>query len=470
MVAASGSPGENAMQRSHLAAEAVKQMAELPGDILRYVDPGDGWRLPGRLSPQEAEVIETINQKVAARDSLEAILSFIFASTRSISPCDRIGLALLEDGGGRIVAHHAVAAYEPLLLRKGYAEDLYGSSLRVVLEKRMPRIINDLEGYLSARPQSNATRLLVREGVRSSMTAPLLVDGRVVGVLFRSCRRAHAYNDHQVLLHQAVAERLSQAVEKALRIEALTAANRDYFGMLAFVTHELKSPVASIMMDAGMLRDGLLGELQPKQKERMERMLDKGRYLLALIQEYLDLARVEGGGLRITAEQAELLGDIVEPAVAVVMPQIEAKEMKLAVERPGSPVKVILDASLMKIVLVNLLGNAAKYGEGGGEIRLRVLPETDRLRLAVWNEGPGFQESDRWRLFRKFSRLQSPALLKEKGTGIGLYTCSRIVHAHGGSIRAESQEGSWAEFAIEIPQPPAPPGECEFGEPSVSAT
>jgi signal transduction histidine kinase len=439
-------------------------MAEGLGDILRYVDAGDARSLKGRLSPQEAEIVETINQKVAGRASLEDLLSFIFNSTRGISPCDRIGLALLEDDGSRIVAHHAVAAYEPLLLREGYAEDVDGSSLQTVLEKRMPRIISDLEAYLAARPASLSARLLVREGVRSNMTCPLLVEGRVVGVLFRSSRRVRAYDDRQVLLHEAVSERLSQAVEKTLQIERLAAANRDYFGMLAFVTHELKSPVASLIMDAAMLRDGYLGELQPKQRERVERLLGKGRYLLGLVQEYLDLARVESGALRAAVEEVEFLTDVVEPAVEVVMPQIEAKEMRLAVLAPDPPMRARLDPSLMKIVVVNLLTNAAKYGRGGGEIRLRVLSEMHRLQTAVWNEGPGFSESECGRLFRKFSRLRSPALMKEKGTGIGLYTCRRIVQAHGGRIRAASQEGSWAEFTVEIPQPPAAPTAQETGE------
>lgn len=441
-------------------------MPDMPADIMRFVGPEDVRSLQDRLSVEEAGIVEEINRKVAARESLEDVLSFVFDSTSDISPCDRIGLALLEDNGGRIIAHHAVATYEPLLLRKGYAEDLHGSSLRTVLAKRTPRIIGDLERYLSLNPNSHATRLLVREGVRSSMTCPLLVEGRVVGVLFRSCRRPYAYDDRQVLLHQIVAERLSQAVEKTLRIERLAAANRDYFSMLAFVTHELKSPVASMMMDAGMLRDGFLGELQPKQRERVERLLGRGRYLLDLVQEYLDLARIEGGTLRAAVEEVDFISEVMEPAVAVVMPQIEGKEMKLTVQTPDPPVSVGLDASLMKIVLVNLLGNAAKYGSAGGEIRLRVLPEIGRLQVGVWNEGPGFPEGDRWRLFRKFSRLQSPALMKEKGTGIGLYTCWRIVHAHGGHIHAASREGQWAEFTLEIPQPPTGPADFQMAEPN----
>ena len=334
--------------------------------------------------------METINQKVAARASLENVIDFVFESTRSISPCDRIGLALLEEHGARITSHYAKATYEPLMLKMGYAEDLHGSTLRMVLERRTLRIINDLERYLAAKPDSNSTRLLVREGVRSSMTCPLFVEGRVVGVLFRSSRRSHAYDDRQVFLHQAVAERLSQAVEKTIQIERLAAANRDYFSMLAFVTHELKSPLASLMLETGMLREGMFGELEPSQREHVDKMLVKGKYMVTLIRQYLDLARVEGGRLEPAERKVELFADVIEPSIALVQTQIDEKGMKLVLETPDPPVDAQLDPDLLKIVMVNLLGNGVKYGLPGGEIRLRVISEPARLVIAVRNAGAGF--------------------------------------------------------------------------------
>ncbi|HVP11069.1 MAG TPA: HAMP domain-containing sensor histidine kinase, partial [Phycisphaerae bacterium] len=430
-------------------------------EVMRFVDIEDVRRHVTGLSSEELAILEMINQKVAARTSLEDVIDFVFESTLRISPCDRIALALLEDHGGRIVSHYAKATYEPLHLKKGYAEDLHGGTLRTVLERRMPRIISDLPRYLAAKPESNSTRLLVREGVRSSMTCPLLVEDRVVGVLFRSSRRPNAYDDRQVLLHQVVAERLSQAVEKTLRIERLAAANRDYFSMLAFVTHELKSPLASMMLETGMLREGMFGALQPQQQQHADKIMAKGKYMISLIQQYLNLARTEGGKLELNVREVDLSADVIEPSIAMVQAQIDGKGMKLVRQVPDPPLAAKLDPELIKIVLVNLLGNAAKYGVAGGEIRLRVALGADRLTIAVWNAGPGFAASESGRLFRKFSRLESPELRKEKGAGIGLYTSWRIVHAHGGRIFATSEQGSWAEFTFEIPQPPGPPAEFD---------
>ncbi|HNQ22634.1 MAG TPA: GAF domain-containing sensor histidine kinase [Phycisphaerae bacterium] len=425
--------------------------------LVRYVDVGDPRTRAAELTAHESMAVDEINRQVAARPSLEAVIDFVFESTRDISPCDRFGLALVEDNGARLVAYHTKAAYEPVLLRKGYAEDLLHTSLAEVLRRRAVRVITDLERYLEAHPGSASTKLLVREGVRSSMTCPLIVEDRVVGVLFRSSRRPHAYDDRHVLLHQIIAERLSQAVEKTIQIERLDAALRDYFGMLAFVTHELKSPIASLMTDASLMKDGYLGELTSPQRDRLDRMISKGRYLLNLIQEYLDLARIEGRQVDIAVREVDLLEVLINPAVEIIAPQMEARRITMHREIPEPPQTVTLDPELIKIVLVNLLGNACKYGKDGGTVRLRVSRPAGALAVSVWNEGPGFPESARARLFRKFSRIQSPELLKQKGTGIGLYTCWRIIHAHGGRMEAKSQEGSWAEFSFEIPQPPIPP-------------
>jgi len=118
------------------------------------------------LSPEERSVLDAINQKVAGAESLGRIMDFLFDSTQDVFPCDRIGLSFLEEDGQRVVAHWSRALYEPLLLDKGYAQDLRGSSLETVLKSGDVRIIRDLEHYLSEHPGSASTKLLVREGVR----------------------------------------------------------------------------------------------------------------------------------------------------------------------------------------------------------------------------------------------------------------------------------------------------------------
>jgi signal transduction histidine kinase len=134
------------------------------------------------------------------------------------------------------------------------------------------------------------------------------------------------------------------------------------------------------------------------------------------------------------------------------MPQIENNHVKLAADWGDEPILADCAPDLLHIVMVNLLSNGVKYGNQGGEMRVRVRCEDGRVAVSVWNEGPGFKEEDRGHLFRKFSRLKSPELMKRKGTGVGLYTTWRIVKAHNGDIGARSELGKWAEFTFEIPQ------------------
>jgi signal transduction histidine kinase len=395
-----------------------------------------------------------INQKVAAKQSLNDLADFLFEHTRALIPCDRIGLAFVDEGGRRVVAHYARAEYQPLLLTKGYVADLGGGSLEHVIKSGEPRIIDDLEQHARERPSSHASGLLVREGVRSSLTCPLVVEGRVVGFLFRDSRRPHAFDAHHVQLEMAISERLSQAVEKAWRIEQLETANHAYLEMLAFVSHEIKNPIASLVTDTRLLADGYLGPLEPQQVDKMERVIAKGQYLLDLVQDYLDLARIDGGGLELTSRKGvDVVEEIIAPSIELVHSLIDRSGMHLQLDLPPGTVTAECDPALIRIVLVNLIGNAAKYGRSGGEIRLRVVRDADRLEVSVWNEGPGFMPEDRGRLFQRFSRLRSSHGDNKRGTGVGLYSSWRIIQLHNGRIRARSEPGAWAEFAFELAQP-----------------
>ncbi|NIA16295.1 MAG: cyclic nucleotide-binding domain-containing protein, partial [Nitrospiraceae bacterium] len=405
-----------------------------------------------RCSPEERLVLDTIIGKVMAAESLDDVMNFLFDSIRQFSPCNRISVAFLQDDGKRLVSYWTRADYESLSLKNGYSADLQGSSLEGVLQSGQPRVINDLEQYAAAHPTSASTRLILQEGIRSSMTCPLVIEDRPIGFLFRSSRTPNVYDDHQVRLHLAIADRLSQAVEKAYRIEQLTAAMEAYFEMLGFVSHELKSPLGSMVMSADVLLGGYLGELQPKQKDQLNRIVKKAKYLQDLVGEYLNLSRLESGQLEPDFRpDVDFIGIVVESAIDTVMPQIETKEMRFTRDWNGGALAVRCAPDLLQIVMVNLLSNAVKYGNEGGEVRLSIRKEGERLNVSIWNEGPGFPEEERSKLFRKFSRIQTPELLQRKGTGVGLYTTWRIIQSHQGKIEAHSKHGEWAEFTFELP-------------------
>jgi hypothetical protein len=411
---------------------------------------------PSQDLPEEyQEILQRVNQRVAASESLESLVDFLFEQTGNICPCDRVAIAFVTEDGIRIVSHYVRTSYEPVRLGKGYSEDLQDTSLAEVIGSGSCRIIRDLEAYLEAKPLSRASRLLVDEGVRSSMTCPLYVDDRVVGVLFRSSRRKDQYDRKQVAAHYAVAERLSQAVEKVHRIEQLAAANRAYTEMLGFVSHELKSPVSSMITDATVLEGGYVGDLTEKQKQILQRMTRKGNYLLAMVREYLDLARIESGQMDIRPRKdVDFLSEVMEPALEIVAPQIEEKNVRLHRDVQGAVSPIECDAELLKVVLINYLSNAVKYGKADdGRVDLVCRRDEEGLHVAVRNEGRGFGPADRKQLFRKFSRLSVPEFKDRKGTGVGLYAVRQIVSLHGGKVDARSEKGAWAQFSFQIPQP-----------------
>ncbi|MCX8124024.1 MAG: GAF domain-containing sensor histidine kinase [Spirochaetes bacterium] len=413
-------------------------------DAVFYIQGGNNKVL---LTDDELKVLDAINQKIAAGNSLVEILEFFFKETQHIMPCDRIGIAFSDDGK-RLTLYHVIASYQPLYLDKGYTADLKGSSLEQIFTNKTPRIINDLEEYYKKNPTSQSTHLLLKEGVMSSMTCPLYVEGRIVGVLFRSSRKKNVYGPREIALHQAIAERLSQAVEKAYRIEQLSSAINAYMEMLSFVTHELKSPLTSIMTLGITLKQGYFGQIPEHCKNTIDRIMAQAEYLLAIVNEYLNLARLETGSMPIRKSTVTIATDIIEPALAIVQPQADAKH--ITIEKHYEDVKLQCDPDAMKIVMHNLLSNAIKYNIDNGIIRITVTRE-DVCRIVVYNTGPGFPEEQKHKLFKRFSRIETDELLARRGSGIGLFVSWNIVYLHNGKIYAHSVPGQYAEFTVELP-------------------
>ncbi len=420
--------------------------------VIRYVEAADHVDISG-FSPGLRSMLETVNTHVAAADSLKDLLDFLFETFRGYSPTNRVALAFVKECDKRVVAYHSRSDYKKLFLKPGYAQDLEDSSLENVIRSGRARIIDDLKEYLKFKPDSASTRLIVQESLRSSMTCPLSVDGKHVGLLFRSSTKPYAYDNTQVLMWQAVAERISQAVAKAYRIEQLTEANRVYTEMLGFVSHELKSPISSLVMDANLMLGGYLGELSDKQRTKIQRMVYKSNYLLNLVREYIDFARLEGGEIKPSLHNTVHFNeDILQQAVDMLEPQRLEKEISINCSCDKG-LTIECDPNLMMIVMINLIGNAYKYGDENGETDVTVQDLGGRIEVTVHNTGPGFPADQRSKLFRRFSRLDTPELRKRKGAGIGLYSCWRIITLHHGHIQANSALGEWAEFTFAIPQP-----------------
>lgn len=414
-------------------------------------DPSDDPSLPD-ATPAEREILSEVDRRITGAETLDEAMNWLFDRTADLFPCDRLALAFLEEEGHRVVARWVRARYAPLRLDCGYSEDTAGSSLQKILESGRVRILSDLQAHARTHPGSRSTRLLLEEGVRSSLTGPLRVENRPVGFLFRSSRLPNAYAPRHVRLHRAMAARLSQAVEKVWRLDRLAAANAAYLEMLGFASHDLRSPLGAIILDSDLLLEGYLGDLDPRQAQKIGRIKQSAISLHAMAGQYLELARIESGELRVQLESGvDIWTRIVEPALALQEGALQAGRHPVEQDGPR-PLTARLDPLLLRTACANLLGNAVKYGREGGRIRIRAERKEGRISLSVWNEGPGFPEEMRQRLFRRFSRLPAAEKSQRKGAGLGLYIVWRIAQAHGGRVIADSREGEWAEFRLEIPE------------------
>ncbi|MBM3315744.1 HAMP domain-containing histidine kinase, partial [candidate division WOR-3 bacterium] len=378
-------------------------------------------------------------------------------------PFDRMAVAFHNEETGFVTQRWVRSETAAAHVATGYWAELRGSSLEPVLRTGRPRIINNLEHYLAAHPDSRNTREVLQDGVLSSLTCPLRAAGRAIGFLFFSSSRPDSYHDSHITVFEKVAEALNLAVEKVKYIDDLEQARRNYAQILYFVAHELKSPLSSVVTVGQTLTNGYLGPLTPAQAERVERMIENSNYLLNLVRDYLDLSQIESGEMKYRPQPAvDLVEQVVRPMLGIHLPPARDRGMEIHTDleyltAPGDP-------DLLKVVVGNLLGNAVKYGREAGHIWVSLVrrafsdyDDAGRRRRAwyayfsVRNEGAGFTLDQKQQLFARFQRLNQPALRAARGSGLGLYISRQIVLRHGGEISADSQPGIWAEFHFRIP-------------------
>jgi signal transduction histidine kinase len=226
--------------------------------------------------------------------------------------------------------------------------------------------------------------------------------------------------------------------------------------MLGFVTHELKNPLASAVLNVHTVKDGYIGELNETQKAALESVAKSLRYFREMIVNYLDLSRLEKGELRVNPTHVKVNADIITPIVEGLTRSLQEKKMIL--ENCVTPtLELNADRDLLRIVYDNLLSNAIKYGRENGRIVLESREQAENVTLSVLNEGNGISSERMAQLFKKFSRLTGAEYAGKKGTGLGLYICREIAEKHGGKIWAESQVSAWTKFVIELPRIELPP-------------
>lgn len=460
-------------QRLEQCIEATARLRELDFDIRPPVGTDDD---VGRLGASLLSLAHTLEKRYREIESiagltarinegllLDEVLEIVYADFRDFIPYDRIGLALLEQDSTVLRARWAKSEYGELRLGQGFAAPLAGSSLEPILRTGRPRILNDLVAYLESKPESTSTRLVVEEGIRSSLTCPLTANGVPVGFLFFSSRQPFAYATLHADTFERLAGQLSVIVEKArliteiasrqaeveLRNEELVRLNEVKNRFLGMAAHDLRNPIAAIRMVVDLLESPDAGVSEDERRSLLHDIASQADDMLALLNQLLDVSRIESGSLELVLEAVDtamLIGDAVRRHNLLAMP----KGTRLHVELNDN-LCVPADASRLRQVLDNLMSNAVKYSPPGSIVRVESSESRGVWRVAVLDEGPGVSEQDRSRLFQDFVRLSARPTGGESSTGLGLAIARRIVEAHGGTIGVSSNAPRGSVFWFEIP-------------------
>lgn len=216
------------------------------------------------------------------------------------------------------------------------------------------------------------------------------------------------------------------------------------------VSHELRTPLTSIRGSLGLIAGGVAGELPPQVRRLVDIALNNSDRLVCLINDILDIEKIESGRMDFRMQPTDLLGIVRQ---AIEANQAFAAQHSVALELREAPerVEVLGDSDRLIQVMTNLLSNAAKFSPSGGLVAVRITPSGDSVRVSVVDQGPGIPEEFRSRIFRRFAQADSSDTRQKGGTGLGLNIAKAIVERHGGRIGYESERGVGTTFHFEVP-------------------
>jgi signal transduction histidine kinase len=440
------------------------------------------------------------------RNRMQAAIEAATARNRELDLLRRLGSTLLGVRSSGELLEEVVLLAGNLLQAQGTAVMLMaeegrflriaagGGSLRSAAGSLLPierslagwTVLNDqpvLCEDMERDPRSFAIDTLPPE-LHRALCVPLRSSGVVIGAACAYNRLdAKPFNEHDLTLLAALAEQVAVGLDRAFMLEEtrrnereLAEKNRELVRatkmkneFLANMSHEFRTPLNAIIGFSELLLAPELAKLDEQQRDFLESIARNGRHLLGLINNVLDLSKIEAGRMTVHLTRLDLRESI-RGAVADTGSLRMGKRQVCAVEESAEPLEVVADHVRVRQVLFNLLSNASKFTADGGSINVSAvrapvpLPipgdragERPRLvsRDSVWvsvrDSGIGIRQEDREKLFKVFSQVDSSASRQQQGTGLGLALCKQFVEMHGGSIGAESVLGEGSTFWFILP-------------------
>ena len=382
-------------------------------------------------------VLKTIVAKAVQLSETDAGTIYVFSSTRQ-QFCPRANFGM-SDELIAAVSHQTI----------GLADMGIGDAPGRCMPVQFPDLSEETSSFL-------VRKTIVDAGYRGILIVPLLRPNKIVGALVVRRHKPGAFDEQVVHLLETFAAQSVLAIQNAKlfrEIEEkgreLEAASRHKSQFLANMSHELRTPLNSVLGFTELLVDGIYGELPEKAKTTVARVQANGRHLLGLINDVLDLSKIEAGQLTLTLEDYSV-GQVVRSTVLAVEPLARAKGLTLATTIPENLPIGRGDERRLTQVLLNLAGNAVKFTETG-TVDIRAGAADGHFEITVGDTGPGIAAKDQGLIFEEFQQVDSSSTRQKGGTGLGLAISKRIVEMHGGTIDVESVLGSGSTFRLKIP-------------------
>jgi signal transduction histidine kinase len=302
--------------------------------------------------------------------------------------------------------------------------------------------------------------ILARLGYRSLLSVPLLLEQRIMGALTVWRQETGAFTPEVVNLLQTFATQSVLAIQNARlfreiadKSQQLEAASRHKSEFLANMSHELRTPLNAIIGFSEVLLERMFGEVNEKQTEYLQDILSSGQHLLSLINDILDLSKIEAGRMELALAPFHFPSAL-ENAVTLLKERAGRHGIALTLDVDPRLGELVGDERKIKQVLLNLLSNAVKFTPEGGRITLKAVLTDGSVQISVSDTGVGIAPEDQEAIFEEFRQVGSDEGRKREGTGLGLTLTKKFVEMHGGKIWVESEVGTGSTFTFSLPMSP----------------
>jgi signal transduction histidine kinase len=300
--------------------------------------------------------------------------------------------------------------------------------------------------------------IMVRAGFRALLAVPLLREDGIVGGLVVRRQAPGEFPAEMVDLLRTFANQSALAIQNARlfreiadKSAQLEVANRHKSEFLANMSHELRTPLNAVIGFSEVLLAEMFGTLNDKQNEYLQDILSSGRHLLSLINDILDLSKIEAGRMELELGPFDLAMAL-ENALTLVRERASRHGIGLHLTVDPDLSSLVADERKIKQVLVNLLSNAVKFTPEGGKVAVRAVRAAGAVEISVSDTGIGIAPEDQGAIFEEFRQVGSDYAHKREGTGLGLALARRFVELHGGQLRVESEPGKGSTFTFSIPE------------------